>query len=93
MDLYFYFGVSDGFAFQGSKTDLYVSVDYFDAGTGSLSLQYDSNTGNTLPAFYKSGGSVSLTGSNTWKQKVFHVTDAYFGNRHRSEPLVLAARP
>jgi hypothetical protein len=84
VDLYFYFGVSDSFAFQGSKTDLYISVDYLDFGTGSLTLQYDSNTGTTLDAFYKDGGSVTLTGSNTWKRKVFHVTDAYFGNRQNA---------
>ena len=84
VDLYFYFGVSDTFAFQASKQDLYVSVDYFDTGTGSLVLQYDSNTGTNLPAFYKNGGSVALTGSNTWKRKVFHVTDAYFGNRQNA---------
>jgi hypothetical protein len=83
-DLYFYFGVSDSFAFQGSKPDVYIVVDYFDAGTGSLGLQYDSNTGSTLSAFYKSGGSVALTGSGTWKEKVFHVTDAYFGNRQNA---------
>jgi len=84
VDLYFYFGVNDAFAFQGNKPDLYVSVDYFDTGTGSLVLNYDSNTGNTLPAFYKDGGNVALTGSNTWKRKVFHVTDAYFGNRQNA---------
>jgi len=84
VDLYFYFGVSDAFAFQGNKPDLYISVDYFDTGNGSLSLQYDSNTGNTLDAFYKDGGSVALAGSNTWKRKVFHVTDAYFGNRQNA---------
>jgi hypothetical protein len=83
-DLYFYFGVSDAFAFQGSRPDLYLVIEYFDTGTGSLSLQYDSNTGSTIPAFYKSGGSVPLTGGNTWKQKVFHVTDAYFGNRQNA---------
>ena len=84
VDLYFYFGVSDGYAFQGSRQDLYIVVEYFDTGTGSLGLHYDSNTGNTLPAFYKSGGSVALTGSGAWKRKVFHVTDAYFGNRQNA---------
>jgi len=81
VDAYFYFSVSDLFAFQGNVSNLYVAMDYFDTGTGSLGLEYDSNTGNTLPSFYKNGGSVTLTGSNTWKQKVFHITDAYFGNR------------
>src|SRR6185295_11294659 len=33
---------------------------------------------------YKSGGSVALTGSGGWKTKVFHVTDAYFGNRQNA---------
>src|SRR5439155_15495846 len=70
VDLYFYFGVSDSFAFQASKTNLYIVVDYFDTGSGSLSLQYDSNAGTNLPNFYKSGGSVALTGSGTWKEKV-----------------------
>ena len=84
VDLYFYFGVGDNFAFQGSKPDVYIIVEYFDTGTGSLGLQYDSNTGNTLPAFHKDGGFVALTGSNTWKAKVFHVTDAYFGNRQNA---------
>jgi hypothetical protein len=84
VDLYFYFGVTDTFAYQGNKQDLYVSVDYFNTGSGSLGLQYDSNTGNTLDAFYKDGGSVTLTGSNTWKRKVFHVTDGFFGNRQNA---------
>jgi len=84
VDLYFYFGVSDSFAFQGNRPDVYIVVTYFDSGTGSLGLQYDSNTGSTIAAFYKSGGSVTLAGSDTWKQKVFHVTDAYFGNRQNA---------
>jgi hypothetical protein len=84
VDLYFYFNVSDTFAYLGSLPDLYLVVEYYDTGTGSLDLQYDSNTGSTLPAFYKNGGSVALTGSNTWKQKTFHLTDAYFGNRQNA---------
>ncbi len=84
VDLYFYFGVSDTFAFAGSTPDLYVVVDYFDTATGSLALEYDSSTGSTLPAFYKDGGGVTLRGSNTWKQKIFHLTDAYFGNRQNA---------
>ena len=83
-DLYFYFGVSDLFAFQGNVTNLYVVMDYFDTGSGTLGMQYDSTTGNTLDAFYKSAGSVALTGSNTWKEHVFHITDAYFGNRQNA---------
>lgn len=80
-DFYFYLDVADWFAFQGNQAELYITIDYFDVGNGSLTLQYDSNTGNTLPAFYKDGGSIAIMGSETWLRHTFHVTDAYFGNR------------
>ena len=76
-DNYFYFNVNDLFAYQGSNPDLYVMIDYYDTGSGALTLQYDATDGNK----YKTGGSVALTGTNTWKQYAYHVTDAYFGNR------------
>jgi len=99
-DLYMYFGVSDSFAFQGNRPELCVTIDYYDgcctgagttncSGTGcgscsgtnySLHLQYDSIGGGA----YKDGGSVTLGNSNTWKRKIYHVTDAYFGNRQNN---------
>ncbi|MEP0843167.1 MAG: hypothetical protein HRF43_10725 [Phycisphaerae bacterium] len=75
-DFYFYFAVMDGFAFQGDKPDLYVSIAYYDGGTGSLSLQFD---GATNP--YQSGGGVALTGAPVWKHHTWHLAQAYFGNR------------
>ncbi|MDO8588392.1 MAG: PKD domain-containing protein [Armatimonadota bacterium] len=78
-DLYFYFGVSDSFAYQGSSPDLFVTFDYYDTGSGSLELQYDATDSPD-----KSGGSVALTAGNTWKRASFHVTDAYFGNRQNA---------
>ena len=83
-DYYFYFGVNDAFAFQGSKPDVYIIIEYFDTGTSTITLQYDSSTGTGLPAYYRVGGSVTLTNTNTWKSKTFHVTDAYFGNRQNA---------
>lgn len=80
-DFYMYFGVADWFAHQASRQDLYIAVQYYDSAAGSLTLQYDSNTGGAPAAFYKNGGSVAFGGTNTWKQHTFHVTDAYFGNR------------
>ena len=64
------------YAYQGSKPEAYITIDYYDTGTGSLGLQYDASG-----SAYTSGGSVALTGTNTWLQHTFHVTDAYFGNR------------
>ncbi len=80
-DFYFYFAAADWFTYQGSDPRLFITVDYFDHGTGSLTLQYDSNTGDTLPAFYKNGDHILLTDSDTWMTHTFDVTDAYFGNR------------
>ncbi len=84
-DFYFYFDAADWFTYQGDEPLLSITVDYFDQGNGSLTLQYDSNTGNTLAAFYKEGGSVQLTDSDLWKTHTFQVTDAYFGNRQNAE--------
>lgn len=83
-DFYFYFGVCDSFAYQGSKLDLYIIIEYYDTGTSTLALDYDSNTGTGIEACYRNGGSVTLTNTNTWKSKSFHVTDAWFGNRQNA---------
>lgn len=88
-DLYFLFSVSDDFALNGNKPVLYVTIEYFDTGTGSLDLEYDScaDTSNpptsceTTGDIWKVGGSVPLTDTNTWKWHTFHLSDAYFGNR------------
>ena len=78
-DRYFYFSVSDAFAFEGNRADVFITVDYFDGSSGSLSLQYDSSEGA-----FKAADSVVLTGAQTWKSHTFHVTDAFFGNRQNS---------
>jgi hypothetical protein len=90
-DYYFYFNVRESFMYAGSQQELWITLDYLDNGASyangsaaSISLNYDSNTGSDIPAIYKSGGSVVMTGdpgNPTWKHAVFHVTDAYFGNR------------
>jgi len=76
-DFYIYYNVADSFAFQGSRPAVAVNVDYYDGGTGSLTLQYDSTQGG----IYKNSSSVALAGVNTWKQYTFQLNDAYFGNR------------
>jgi hypothetical protein len=80
-DFYMYFAAADWFTSQASDPTLYIAIEYFDDGNGPLTLQYDSNTGNTLPAFFKNGGSVQRTDSDTWKTHLFRVTDSFFGNR------------
>ncbi|MBI4578489.1 MAG: cellulase family glycosylhydrolase [Planctomycetes bacterium] len=75
-DFYFYFGISDAFAFQGSRPTVDITFDYYDTGTGTIRLQYDSAS-----AAYTVAGTVTLTGDDSWKTAGFHVTDGYFGNR------------
>ena len=36
---------------------------------------------------------MALSGSNTWKRKAFHVTDAYFGNRQNAGADFRIAKP
>ncbi len=81
-DPHFYFAVADLFAWQGSRPDMYITIEYYDTGSGKLELQYDSADPNGLPyPHYKSAGSVSLTGTNKWRNFTWIVHDAYFGNR------------
>jgi len=80
-DFFMHFALDDGFAFQGSQHELCIAIDYYDTGGGSLNMQYDSDTGDDIPAQYKTGGSVNLNGTNKWSRHIFVVTDGYFGNR------------
>ncbi|MHC4443433.1 MAG: sulfatase family protein [Planctomycetota bacterium] len=75
-DIYMFYAIDDSYAFEGSLSDVYITVDYYDAGSGSFSLEYDA-----AADIYKNGGSITLTGTDTWQRHTFHVTDAWFGNR------------
>ncbi len=66
--------VDDAFL-SGGVNEVDVIVTYFDHNRGGKwTLVYDSVEGE------KVAGSVSLTGSNRWRKKVFHLTDARFAN-------------
>jgi hypothetical protein len=79
-DYYMYFNVDDEFAFQGDRPVVAISVDYYDLGTGTLTLQYDSIGGGA----YKSAGSVTLGNKDAWMQYTFYLNDAYLGNRQNN---------
>ncbi|RTE10256.1 hypothetical protein [Paenibacillus whitsoniae] len=70
---YFYFQVSDGFARTGDA-QLTIKVSYYDSGTDTILIQY-----NALNAIYKPLHIVK-TGTNTWKEAAFTITDANFRN-------------
>jgi len=78
-DVYMYFGVSNSWAYQGNKQNVYITCDYYDHGTSTLGLDYDSTSSS-----YQHVAGPTLTNTNTWKQYTFHVTNAYFGNRENN---------
>ncbi|MBC7240590.1 MAG: hypothetical protein H5T71_10880, partial [Chloroflexi bacterium] len=53
-----------------------VTITYFDRGTDTWTLEYDSADGIT-----KSAGTVTKAGTNTWKTQTFTLEDAHFANR------------
>ncbi|MDO8589494.1 MAG: sugar-binding protein [Armatimonadota bacterium] len=75
-DVYMYFTVTDGWAYQGSKQDVYITCDYYDIGTATLGLDYDSTSSS-----YQHVNGPTLGNTLTFKSYTFHVTNAYFGNR------------
>ncbi|WP_329158027.1 GH92 family glycosyl hydrolase [Streptomyces sp. NBC_01717] len=71
---YEYFDI-DNTIVPGGAYHATVTIDYYDHGTGSWSLQYDSTTGA-----YKQSPSVAKTGTDTWKTATFTLDDAAFHN-------------
>lgn len=69
-----YFDVDNTIVPGGHYTAV-VTIDYYDHGTGSWSMQYDSVGGP-----YKQSPSVAKTGTDTWKTAVFTLDDAAFHN-------------
>ncbi|MHC4676374.1 MAG: hypothetical protein ACYTBZ_28115, partial [Planctomycetota bacterium] len=74
-DRHFYMLVDDSWAYQGNKTTVDVTIEYYDTGSDGLNLVYDSTSGDSL------AGTINFGNTNTWKSYVFNLTDAYFGNR------------
>ncbi len=77
---YMYFRSDDDFANQvNAGLNAIVEVVYFDSGTGSLNIQYDSTS-----AAYKPASPISLQDSGEWRTARFYLDDAYFGSRQNS---------
>ncbi|MFC3789725.1 S-layer homology domain-containing protein [Paenibacillus sp. GCM10012307] len=74
--LYFYFNVRDDFLFENTTHDVFVTVEYYDSGNGSMKLQYDS-----LNASFKDAPEFQYKDTKTWKTETFKLGDAWFANR------------
>ncbi len=69
-----YFSIDPSVA-ATSSYDATITVSYYDSADGAVALQYDN--GQSDP--YHTAGTITLTGSDTWKKASFTVTGAYFG--------------
>jgi hypothetical protein len=80
-DLNMYFQLGSGVAFDGNFQVTF-AVDYYDAGTGTWTLEYDSNdTSATLDGAYTNAFTVTNSGTDTWKTATGTVTNALFDHR------------
>ncbi|WP_435169714.1 S-layer homology domain-containing protein [Paenibacillus glycanilyticus] len=94
--LYFYFDVSDSYLFDNEDQDVFVTVEYYDSGSGSMKLQYDAQS-----AAFKDAPEFTYTNTNTWKKHTFKLGDAKFANGtnggdfrlHVSGPGAIGANP
>lgn len=73
---YMFFKIDDGYIYEGTNTAT-VRVTYYDVGTDTWELQYDSAGTDA----YKSAGIVRKTNTGRWLTYEFVLTDARFGNR------------
>lgn len=85
---YLYMNVADSYAYDTGDIVM-VSVDYLDAGNGSLFLHYDS-PGATIPDMFKPSAVVSYGDSQAWKTHDFVLDDAILTNRSNGSDFRLA---
>lgn len=79
-----YFQVADNVAYNGSYVAR-VSVQYYDDGTNSFLMQYDSTDCSAiLSGAYTSGGSITKTNTGSWQTATFDLPNAHFANRENN---------
>ena len=81
-----YLDVDDQF-FSPAKGPVEIELSCLDAGTGRITLQYDSTDAKaTMKGAYKSHPkSINRTANGQWRNEVFRVTDARFAGSQNHE--------
>lgn len=72
---YIYFDVNDNFLFNSNAKNVLVTVDYLDAGTGTMRLEYDGASSTS-----QATENVTLGNTNAFKSYTFALSDAKFAN-------------
>ena len=84
---FMYFATDPAFANNGSVSNLWVTVEYFDEGTNSFRLEYDAQPDpnninpDTDSLTVASGGRIFTYDSKQWLSHTFVLHDVYFGKR------------
>jgi len=73
---YFYMNVDDDYLFENTDQDVWITIEYFDRGNGSIALQYDA-----VGSAFKETNLFAYGDSETWKKITFKLSDAKFANR------------
>ena len=83
---YLYFDVDDAFKVPPGN-EVEIELDYLDAGTGRIVLEYDATDSRaTHSGAYKAHPRViSRSASGAWRKAVFRVADAKFGGRQNGD--------
>lgn len=80
---FFYFDVDPSFIFK-QRSEVLISVEYFDRGTHVLGVDYDSAVMTPAGAFWHTPD-VPLEDSGEWRTATFLLEDAYFSGRQHME--------
>ncbi|MFC0545918.1 discoidin domain-containing protein [Kutzneria chonburiensis] len=85
---YLYMNVADSYAYN-TKDVVLVSIDYLDAGNGTLDLQYDS-PGQDLPDKFKPSEIVHYGDTGSWQTHDFVLDDSILTNRTNGSDFRIA---
>ncbi len=71
-----YFNVKDDYISKGNTSDVFISIKYFDTGTGDVYLEYDGMEGTTVAT----QTIITLGNTGRWKYYTFYIPDPMFTN-------------
>lgn len=74
--LYLYMNVANDYLYDNTDQDVYVTVDYYDEGNGSMVLQYDA-----VSAPFKDAALFTYTDTRQWLSHTFKLSDVKFADR------------
>ena len=89
---YIYFDVDDSF-YWASEVPVTIEITFFDEGTGSFGLDYDSmDKATPLSGAFKAAPAIARTDTGTWRTTRVRIDDATFAGRANHNDFRLVDR-